>query len=158
MGRHSMRGWPVLTSTRHGELCWLVPRVDFSMPWPVDSTPHSNNLVNHRTFFGFFGVFIIPKWLIKVPGHFGILLDDSGNFENFVKIWSRRPPDYHQNALKNTREIMESSWKHIICVNMGHQKFHFFRNLYVLGTRFVRLFRFRFSFVFLVFFEYISWK
>ena len=23
-------------------------------------------------FFGFFGVYIFPKWLIKVPGHFGI--------------------------------------------------------------------------------------
>jgi hypothetical protein len=24
-------------------------------------------------FFGFSGVYIIPNWLIKVPGHFGIL-------------------------------------------------------------------------------------
>ena len=56
----------------------------------------------------------------------GYFLDDSGNFENFVKIWSRNPPDYHQNASKNTRKIMESSWKNIIFVNLGHQKFRKF--------------------------------
>ena len=56
----------------------------------------------------------------------GYFLDDSGNFENFVKIWSRRPPDYHQNASTNTRKIMESSRKHIIFVNLGHQKFRKF--------------------------------
>ena len=58
----------------------------------------------------------------------GYFLDDSGNFENFVKIWSRRPPNYHQNASKNTRKIMESSWKNIIYVNLGHQKFRNFLN------------------------------
>ena len=58
----------------------------------------------------------------------GYFLDDSGNFENLVKIWTRRPPNYHQNASKNTRKIMESSWKHIIYVNMGHHKFRKFLN------------------------------
>ena len=52
----------------------------------------------------------------------GYFLDDFGNFENFVKIWTRRPPDYHQNASKNTRNIMDSSLKNNIFVNMGHQK------------------------------------
>ena len=58
----------------------------------------------------------------------GYFLDDSGNFENFVKIWTRRPPNYYQNASKNTRKIMESSWKSIIYVNLGHQKFRKFLN------------------------------
>ena len=26
-----------------------------------------------NVFYGIFGVYIIPKWLIKVPGHVGIL-------------------------------------------------------------------------------------
>ena len=58
----------------------------------------------------------------------GYFLDDSGNFENFVKIWTRRPPNYYQNASKNTRKIMESSWKNIIYVNLGLTKFRKFLN------------------------------
>ena len=38
----------------------------------------------------------------------GYFLDDSGNFENLVKIWPPTPPNYHQNASKNTRKI----WNH----------------------------------------------
>ena len=56
----------------------------------------------------------------------GYFSDDSGNFENLVKIWTRRPPNYHQNASRNTRKIMESSWQNIMFVNMGHQKFRKF--------------------------------
>ena len=70
----------------------------------------------------------------------GYFLDDSGNFENFVKIWPPTPPNYYQNASKHTRKIMESSWKHIIFVKLGHQNFRKNRNLYVLGTRFVSCF------------------
>ena len=33
-----------------------------------------------------------------VPGPIAILLDDLGNFENFVNIWTRTPPNYYQNA------------------------------------------------------------
>ena len=35
-------------------------------------------------------------------------LDDFWNFEHFVNIWTRRPPNYYQNASNNTRNI----WKH----------------------------------------------
>jgi hypothetical protein len=35
-------------------------------------------------------------------------LDDFGSFENLVKIWTRRPPNYHQNISTNTRKI----WNH----------------------------------------------
>ena len=58
----------------------------------------------------------------------GYFLDDSGNFENFVKIWPPTPPNYYQNASKNTRKMMESSWKNIIYVNLGHQKIRKFLN------------------------------
>ena len=44
----------------------------------------------------------------------GYFLDDSGNFENLVKIWPPTPPNYHQNTSKHTRKIMESSLKNII--------------------------------------------
>ena len=33
----------------------------------------------------FYGVSIIPKWLIKVPGHIPIFLDDFGNFDFLSK-------------------------------------------------------------------------
>ena len=49
----------------------------------------------------------------------GYFLDDSGNFENFVKIWPPTPPNYHQNASTYTRKIMESSLKNMIHVNLG---------------------------------------
>ena len=51
-------------------------------------------------------------------------LDDFGNFENLVKIWTRRPPNYYQNASTNTKkcgDILE----HIIFVNLGTNKFVF---------------------------------
>ena len=30
-------------------------------------------------------------------------LNEFWNFENFAKIWTRRPPNYHQNTFKHTR-------------------------------------------------------
>ena len=78
--------------------------------------------------FGVFGVYIIPKWLIKVPGHFGILFGWFRELRKFCQIWSRRPPNYYQNASTNTRKIMESSWKNIIYVNLWHQKIRNFLN------------------------------
>ena len=96
--------------------------------------------------FGVFGVLIIPKWLIKVPGPFAIFLDNSGNFENLVKIWTRGPPNYYQNASNNTRKygiILEKYY----CCQSGTSKNENFRNLYVLGTSFSDFVRFVFSFV-----------
>ena len=58
---------------------------------------------------GYFGVYIIPKWLVKVPGHFAIFKKKIGNFEHLVKIWTRGPPNYYQNASTNTRKI----WSHL---------------------------------------------
>ena len=36
---------------------------------------------------------------------FQYFLDDFGNFGNLVKIWTRRHPNYYQNAWKRTRKI-----------------------------------------------------
>ena len=56
-------------------------------------------------FLGFYGVYIIPKWLInKGPRTLQYFLDDFGNFEKFVKIWTRIPPNYYQHASKKTRK------------------------------------------------------
>ena len=62
--------------------------------------------------YGIFAVYIIPQWPIKLksPDLFKYFLDDFGNFENFVKIWIRGPPIHYQNATKNKRKLMESSW------------------------------------------------
>ena len=59
---------------------------------------------------------------------FQYFLDDSGNFDFFVKIWTRSPPDYYQNASNNTRKIMESSCTNIIYVNLGLTEFRKFLN------------------------------
>ena len=57
-----------------------------------------------------------------IPDRFQYFLDDFGNFENSVKIWTRRPPNCYQNVSKNTRTIMDPSWKNIMYVNMGLRK------------------------------------
>ena len=54
-----------------------------------------------------------------IPDRFQDFLDDFGNFENLVKTWTHRPPNYYQNASTNTRKIIESFWKHISFVNLG---------------------------------------
>jgi hypothetical protein len=51
----------------------------------------------------------------------GYFLDDSGNFENFVKIWTRSPPNYYQNASKNTRKYGIILEKYYLCQS-GAQK------------------------------------
>ena len=83
-----------------------------------------NCLLYFVCFFG--GVCIIPKWLIKVPRPFPILvgwfreLRKSNTFSNtFSKIWTRGSPNYYQNAQTNTRTIMESSW---ICLSICDSK------------------------------------
>ena len=95
-----------------------------------------------------------------IPDRFQYFLDDSGNFENLVKIWSRNPPNYYQNASNNTRKIMESSWKNIILSIWDTNIFENFQNLYVLGTMcfdFVWI-CFRCVCDFYVLFYYIFWK
>ena len=62
-------------------------------------------------------------------------LDDFGNFENFVKIWTHRPPNYYKNASKNTRKY-GITLGNIIYVNMGLNKMNIFDKMYVLGTMF----------------------
>ena len=49
-------------------------------------------------------------------------LEDFGIFENFVKIWTRSPPNYYQNASQNTRSNMASPWTNIMYVNLGLNK------------------------------------
>ena len=48
--------------------------------------------------FGFYGVCIIPKWLI--PDRLQYFLDDFWNFQKIVKIWTRGPINYYQNTPK----------------------------------------------------------
>ena len=37
-------------------------------------------------------------------------LDDFWNFQNFVKIWTRWPPNYYQNALNESRQNWNDLW------------------------------------------------
>ena len=76
-------------------------------------------------------VYIILTWLIKVPAHIPILLDDLGNFENLVKIWTRRPPNYYQHASTNARKYGIVLRKYYVCQCGTHWVFETFRNMYV---------------------------
>ena len=67
-------------------------------------------------FLGFYGVYIIPKLLIRSPDLIQYFSDDFGRFNIFVKIWARRLPNYYQNTSTNKRN-MESSLTNIIFIS-----------------------------------------
>ena len=93
-------------------------------------------------FWGFYGVYIIPKWLIKVPDIFQSFLNDFCNFDNFVKIWTRRPPNYHQTTLKIQAKygnILKQYWMFI----SENLRVWFFWFVKALGTKFCLSFLFR---------------
>ena len=60
-----------------------------------------NLLLYFRRFLGF--ILFQNGWL-RSPDLLQYFLDDFGNFENYVKIWTRRPPHYYQNASTNTNK------------------------------------------------------
>ena len=52
----------------------------------------------------FWGGKLCQNGEFRSPDILQYFLDDVGNFENLVKIWTRRPPNYHQHTSKNTRK------------------------------------------------------
>ena len=75
-----------------------------------------------NVFYGIFGVYIFPKWLKKVPGHFGILF---GWFRELRKFCQNMVPETSgllPKCYKKCKKNMEASWEHIF-VNMGHRTF-----------------------------------
>ena len=83
-------------------------------------------------FFWVFGVYIIPK--MANSGPWSYFLDDFRNFENLVKIWTPETSQQLPTCFKKYKKNMESSWKHILYVNLGLKKIEDFRKLYVLCT------------------------
>ena len=68
---------------------------------------------------GFFGVYIFPKWLKKVPGHFGILFGWFWELKNSLNLgpiighfWSLEPRIYGFSYTKIPQQILESIWEH----------------------------------------------
>ena len=55
--------------------------------------------------------YLFQNGKLSIPDRFHYFLDDFWNFQNFVKIWTRNPPNYCQFTLKNTRKIWEHPWK-----------------------------------------------
>ena len=47
------------------------------------------------------------------------VLDDFGNFENLVKIWTCGPPNYYQNCSKRVQEKYGNILENVKFVNMG---------------------------------------
>ena len=82
-----------------------------------------NNLGYSLFFHGFFiqlwvfyGLLIIPEWLIKVPDIFPYFLDDFWNFQNVHQVWPLTLLSYHKNASRNTRNygiILKKYFSHI---------------------------------------------
>ena len=52
---------------------------------------------------------------LRPPDLLQYFLDDFWNFEHVVKIWTRIPPNYYQNASKNTRQLWEHPGKYYLC-------------------------------------------
>ena len=44
------------------------------------------------------GVILFQNGELMIPDRLGYILNDFGNFQNLIKIWTRRPPNYYQNA------------------------------------------------------------
>ena len=57
-----------------------------------------------------------------VPDRLQYFLDDYWNFDNFVKILTRRPPNYYPNAFTNARKY-GNILDNITFVNMGTTQF-----------------------------------
>ena len=76
--------------------------------------------------FGFLGgINIFPEWLINDSWSIGIFLRWFGELRFFVKIWTRGPPNYYQNASTNTRIIRTHHGKCYFCQS-GTQKMKMF--------------------------------
>ena len=56
-----------------------------------------------------------------IPDRFQYLLDDFWNFENLVKTWTHRPPNYYKNAAQNTRTIWGHPGKHYLWKSETHK-------------------------------------
>ena len=64
---------------------------------------------------------------MSIPDRFQYFFDDSGNFQNFVKIWTRNPPNYCQFTSKNTRKNMGTSLENMDFGNLRIWKSQNFR-------------------------------
>ena len=88
-----------------------------------------------------------------IPDRLQYILDDFWNFEKFVKIWTRRPPTYYQNAPKHTRKLWEHPGKDYLC-KYGTQKIaKLLRCCESYMYRFVFVFLFLVSHLYIVFYE-----
>ena len=61
--------------------------------------------------FGFFGFYIIPKWLIKVPGHIPILFGWFRELRKFGQNLDPEPSQLSPKYFNKYKEIMEASLK-----------------------------------------------
>ena len=69
-----------------------------------------------------------------IPDRLQYFLDDCWNFQNFVKIWTRIPPNYYKNALNHTRNLEPAG--NIIFAIIGLTKL-VLGKMKVLGTGFL---------------------
>ena len=114
-------------------------------------------------FFGVFGVYIIPNWLIKVPGHFGILFGWFLELRKFCQNLVPEPSGLSPKCFNKYKKKYGIILENIMFVNRGHPIFRkcsksvcpryqcFF--LFCFVCLFFRFYRF-----FMLFFEYIFWK
>ena len=66
--------------------------------------------------FSFFlGLYYSKNGELMIPDRLGYFLDDFRNFENVHKIWTRRPPSYHQNSSNDTRKLWGHPGKDHLC-------------------------------------------
>ena len=56
-----------------------------------------------------------------IPDRFQYFLDDFWNFENVVKIWTRKPPNNYQQGFKNTRKYENIIEQYYFCKDWNQQ-------------------------------------
>ena len=61
-------------------------------------------------FFALFGVLIIPKWLIKVPGPIAIVNGPFWELPKISKFWTRSGPSPPVFITKTFQKIQEKIW------------------------------------------------
>ena len=70
-------------------------------------------LVLFNVVYRYFGLYIIPKWLINDSWSIARLFKWFRELRNFVKNWTRKPSNYYQHSSKNTRKygnILDKSY------------------------------------------------
>ena len=108
--------------------------------------------------FVFFWIYIIPKWLIKVPGHIPILFGWFRELRKFCQNLVSEASGLSPKCFKKYKKKYGIILENIIFANMGYRFFRSCSRSVCPRYQFVRCFLFGFCLDFLVFFVSIYFE